>query len=47
MQDIEWHANEAWGPGKECIAAYDFLRVNVPFSTYSLPLPWRVQNDNL
>jgi hypothetical protein len=30
MQDIERHANDAWGSGKRCTAAYDFLRVNVP-----------------
>jgi hypothetical protein len=30
MQDIERHANDAWASGKQCIAAYDYLRVDVP-----------------
>jgi hypothetical protein len=39
MQDVERHANDAWGSGKRCIAAYDFLRVNVPIDLSSGPSP--------
>lgn len=28
--DIERNANRAWGSGKQCTAAYDYLRVEVP-----------------
>jgi len=32
MNDIERHANDAWKSGMRCIAAYDFLRVDVPMA---------------
>lgn len=35
MRDIEKKANEAWGPGKSAIAAWDFMRVHVPFHAAS------------
>ena len=36
MRDIEKKASEAWGPGKSAIAAWDFMRVHVPFNAASL-----------
>ena len=35
MRDIEKKASEAWGPGKNAIAAWDFMRVHVPFNVPS------------
>lgn len=35
MRDIEKKASEAWGPGKSAIAAWDFMRVHVPFNVAS------------
>ena len=35
MRDIEKKASEAWGPGKSAIAAWDFMRVHVPFNAAS------------
>ena len=32
MREIERHANDAWGSGRQSVVAYDFLRVNVPIS---------------
>jgi len=37
MSEIERHANDAWKSGKRCIAAYDFLRVDVPIELSSGP----------
>ena len=35
MRDIEKTASEAWGPGKSAIAAWDYMRVHVPFNAVS------------
>jgi hypothetical protein len=35
MRDIEKKASDAWGPGKCAIAAWDFMRVQVPFNVAS------------
>jgi ribonuclease Z len=32
MRDIEKKASEAWDSGKSAIAAWDFMRVHVPFT---------------
>ena len=43
MHEIERHANDAWKSGKRCIAAHDFLRVNVPIEPPTGPSSTRQQ----
>lgn len=43
MDDIEQKASHAWGSGKHVTAAWDFMRVNIPYhpgelSTLTQPL---------
>lgn len=35
IRDVEKKASEAWGAGKSAIAAWDFMRVHVPFNAAS------------